>query len=316
MKFVDYYKVLGVTPQATPEEIKKAYRRLARKYHPDVSKEPNAEARFKEIGEANEVLKDADKRAEYDQLRRYGGDGAEFRPPPGWQRRQGGAPGAGPGPGDFGGTQGFSEFFEEIFGRGAGTRRGPGAAPFQRRGEDIHYRLPVSLEDIARGASRQISVPVQEADARGVVRESTRTLKVSVPQGIADGGKIRLKGQGQAGTAGAGDLYLHIEYEAHPRFTVDGRDLRLVLPVAPWEAMLGARIEVPTLDGQVALSVPAQARDGQRLRLRGRGLPGEPPGDLYVELDIVVPRADTEAQRAAAAAMREAFPDFDPRTGW
>ena len=313
MKFVDYYKVLGVAPEATPEEIKKAYRRLARKFHPDVSKEPNAEARFKEIGEANEVLKDPDKRAEYDQLRRYGGDGAEFRPPPGWQRRPPG------GAGDFDGAQGFSEFFESIFGRGGGPGRGgagPGPGSFRQRGEDIHYRLPVSLEDVAQGASRTISVPVQEVDARGVLRESSKTLKVSIPQGIADGGKIRLKGQGQTGSGGAGDLYLHLEYETHPRFTVEGRDLRLMLPVAPWEAMLGARIEVPTLDGQVALSVPAKARDGQRLRLRGRGLPGDPPGDLYVELEVVVPRADSDEQRAATAALRAAFPDFDPRTGW
>lgn len=312
MKFIDYYKVLGVAPEATPEEIKKAYRRLARKFHPDVSKEPNAEARFKEIGEANEVLKDPDKRAEYDQLRRYGGDGAEFRPPPGWQRRPPG------GAGDFEGAQGFSEFFESMFGRGGGSRRsGPtGPGSFRQRGEDIHYRLAVSLEDVAGGASRTVSIPVPEADARGVLRETTKTLKVSIPQGIADGGKIRLKGQGQTGSGGVGDLYLHLEYETHPRFTVDGRDLRLILPVAPWEAMLGARIEVPTLDGQVTLTVPARAGDGQRLRLRGRGLPGTPPGDLYVELGVVLPRADSDEQRAAAAALGAAFRDFDPRAGW
>jgi len=311
MKFVDYYKVLGVAPEASADDIKKAYRRLARKYHPDVSKEPNAEARFKELGEAYEVLKDADKRAEYDQLRRFGGDGAEFRPPPGWQRRPGGG-------GDFEGA-GFSEFFEAIFGRGHGGAQRPGAqrggASFKQRGEDIHYRLPVTLEEAARGGTRTITLPVQEMDARGGLRESSKTLKVTVPRGVTDGGKVRLRGQGQAGSAGAGDLYLHIEYEPHPVYTVDGRDLRTVLPVAPWEAMLGARVEVPTLDGTVALSVPAGARAGQRLRLRGRGLPGEPPGDLYVELQIAVPAAATPAQHAAVEALRDAFPDFNPRAG-
>ncbi len=307
MKFVDYYKVLGVAPEASADDIKKAYRRLARKYHPDVSKEQNAEARFKEIGEAYEVLKDAEKRAEYDQLRRFGGDGAEFRPPPGWQHRPAG------GGGDFEGA-GFSEFFEAIFGRGRG---GPqrGGASFKRPGEDIHYRLPVTLEEAARGGTRTITLPVREMDGRGGLRESSKTLKVTVPRGVTDGGKIRLRGQGQPGAAGAGDLYLQIEFEPHPIYTVDGRDLRTVLHVAPWEAMLGARVEVPTLDGTVALSVPASARAGQRLRLRGRGLPGEPPGDLYVEIQIAVPHAVTPAQRAAAEALRDAFPDFNPRAG-
>jgi len=306
MKFVDYYKVLGVAPEATADDIKKAYRRLARKYHPDVSKEQNAEARFKELGEAYEVLKDAEKRAEYDQLRRFGGDGAEFRPPPGWQRRPGGG-------GDAEGT-GFSEFFEAIFGRGQGGGH-RGGASFKRRGEDIHYRLPVTLEEAARGGTRTISLPVREMDARGGMRESSKTLKVTVPRGVTDGGKIRLRGQGQAGAAGAGDLYLQIEFEPHPIYTVDGRDLRMVLYVAPWEAMLGARVEVPTLDGTVAMTVPSGARSGQRLRLRGRGLPGEPPGDLYVEIQVAVPPAATPAQRAAAEALRDAFPDFNPRAG-
>jgi curved DNA-binding protein len=311
MKFVDYYKVLGVAPEAAAEDIKKAYRRLARKYHPDVSKEPDAEARFKEIGEAYEVLKDPDKRAEYDQLRRFGGEGGEFRPPPGWQRRHTGG-------GDFDGA-GFSEFFEAIFGRGAGggARRGggPGGGPFRQRGEDIHFRLPVTLEEVVAGSTRTLSLPVREADARGQLRESSKTLRVNVPRGVTDGGKVRLKGQGQLGTGGAGDLYLHIEYEPHPRYVVEGRDLRTSLPVAPWEAMLGARVEVPTLEGTVALSVPANARSGQRLRLRGRGLPGEPAGDLYVEIAIVVPTIAGAAQREAVERLRDAFPDFDPRAG-
>jgi curved DNA-binding protein len=308
MKFVDYYKVLGVSPEATPDDLKKAYRRLARKYHPDVSKERDAEAKFKEVGEAYEVLKDPDKRAEYDQLRRFGGDGGEFRPPPGWQRRP-----AGEAAGDFGGS-GFSEFFEALFGRG-GAGGGRGGAPFRQRGEDIHFRLPVTLEEVGRGSTRVLEVPVREPGASGQQRESAKTLRVSVPRGVADGGKVRLKGQGHPGNAGAGDLYLHIEYEPHPRFVVEGRDLRVLLPVAPWEAMLGARVEVGTLDGTVALAVPANARTGQRLRLRGRGLPGEPPGDLYVELSIVVPPVATPAQRDAVERLREAWPGYDPRAG-
>ncbi len=202
MKFVDYYKVLGVAPEASADDIKKAYRRLARKFHPDVSKEQNAEARFKELGEAYEVLKDADKRAEYDQLRRFGGDSGEFRPPPGWQRH----PGAGGG-GDFEGA-GFSEFFEAIFGRGQGGQGGArrSGAPFKQRGEDIHYRLPVTLEEAARGGTRTVTLPVQEMDARGGLREGSKTLKVNVPRGVTDGGKVRLRGQGQPGAAGAGDL--------------------------------------------------------------------------------------------------------------
>lgn len=315
MKFVDYYKVLGVAPEASPDDIKKAYRRLARKYHPDVSKEANAESRFKEVGEAYEVLKDPDKRAEYDQLRRYGGAGGEFRPPPGWQGRQraGGDHGADFGAGDFGGAQGFSEFFEAIFGRGAaGAARGagPGAGPFQSRarprGEDVQVRLPVTLEEVVHGASRTLSLPTPDG---------TRTLKVNVPRGIADGGKVRLKGQGQPGPAGNGDLYLVVELLPHARYRVDGKDLRTTLAVAPWEAMLGARIDVETLDGAVTLTVPANARAGQQLRLRGRGLPGEPAGDLYVELQIVVPRADEAQQRAAIEALRDAFPGYDPRAG-
>lgn len=309
MKFVDYYKVLGIAPDATPDDVKKAYRRLARKFHPDVSKEPDAEAKFKEVGEAYEVLKDPEKRAEYDQLRRFGGDGGEFRPPPGWQQRRQ--------PGDFGGDfggSGFSEFFEAIFGRGAGASR-RGGGPFRQRGEDIHFRLPVTLEEVVRGGTRTLEVPLHEMDPRGQQREASKTLRVNVPKGVSDGGKVRLKGQGHPGAAGAGDLYLHIEYETHPRYAVDGRDLRTTLPVAPWEAMLGARVEVSTLDGTVALAVPANARSGQRLRLRGRGLPGEPPGDLYVELAIVVPSVATPAQREAVERLRDAWPGYDPRAG-
>jgi len=313
MKFVDYYKVLGVAPEATADDIKKAYRRLARKFHPDVSKEANAEARFKEVGEAYEVLKDSEKRAEYDQLRRFGGgDGGEFRPPPGWQRRQENWNGAGFGDlgGDFGGgQQGFSEFFEAIFGRGAAAGRhsgghGPYAQRPPPRGDDVQVRLPVTLEESVHGGTRTLLLPAADGQ---------RTLKVNIPRGVGDGAKVRLKGQGNPGPGGAGDLYLLVEIQPHARYTVDGRNLRMTLPVAPWEAMLGARVEVPTLDGPVTLTVPAHARGGQQLRLRGRGLPGDPPGDLYVELAIAVPRADDARQRAAVAALRDAFPGFDPR---
>ena len=310
MKFVDYYKIMGVTEDATAEEIKKAYRRLARKYHPDVSKEPDAETRFKEVGEAYEVLKDPEKRAEYDELRRYGvHDGGEFRPPPGWH---GAAGGAGFGAADAGR---FSEFFEAIFGGRGGHRGSPfGDAGFAMRGEDLQYRLTVSLEEAYRGTTRQIALQTAVQDPRGHMRPEVRTLKVSVPAGVVQGQKIRLKGQGNPGIGGgpAGDLYLHVDLATHRLFSVEGRDVTLVLPIAPWEAALGTAVEVPTLDGRVKMAVPANARSGQRLRLKGRGLPGHPPGDQYVVLQITMPEVKTEADRELLRRMAAQMA-FNPR---
>ena len=319
MKFIDYYKVMGVDEKATTDEIKRAYRKLARKYHPDVSKEPDAEEKFKRVGEAYEVLKDPEKRAEYDQLRKYGAvGGEEFTPPPGWESR------AGFGEGGFtaGDAGGFSDFFEQIFGGAArrggggfggfeGARRGGG---FAMRGEDLHYRMEVTLEEAYRGTSRAISLQTQEVDGKGNVRPKTKTLNVKIPPGVTDGQKIRLKGQGGPGIGGApnGDLYLEILIAPHSRYMVEGKDVTLVLPVAPWEAALGATVKVPTLGGPVNLTIPPNARSGQKLRLKGRGLPGKPPGDQYVVLQIVLPEAKTAEQKAMFEEMRKKIP-FNPR---
>jgi len=304
MRFVDYYEVMGVSPDASADDIKKAYRRLARKYHPDVSKEPNAEEKFKQLGEAYEVLKDPARRAEYDELRRYGGRmDEEFQPPPGWQAR-GGAQGVDPRA-----AQRFSEFFEAIFGRGAHADPHAGAA---WPGEDIHYALQVSLEEVQRGGTRTLTLAVPPTHAGEA--SAKKTLKVAIPKGIPAGRQIRLKGQGHPGFGGApaGDLFLHVEYAPHRLFTVDGRDLTLVLPVAPWEAVLGATVTVPTLEGAVKMTIPAQSHAGRKLRLAGKGLTGTPPGDLYVVLQIVVPPAPTARERELFAALA-AESSFNPR---
>ncbi|MFC3815558.1 DnaJ C-terminal domain-containing protein [Lysobacter sp. GCM10012299] len=296
MQFKDYYETLGVEPSAGEAEIKTAYRRLARKYHPDVSKEAGAEEKFKAINEAYEALRDPQKRAAYDQLRARGyRPGDEVQPPPG------GFGGGGYGGGvDFdeifaggGAGGGFSDFFESMFGRGrAGGFGQRGAQP---RG-DTRAKLAVSLETVHDGGSVRISV-------------NDRTLDVRIPKGIRPGQVIRLGGQGAQG-----DLLLEIEYAAHPQFEVDGRNVIYVLPVAPWEAALGASVSVPTLGGAVELKIPANSEAGRKLRLRGRGLPGDasgkaPAGDQLVELEVLAPRAQDDAQRQAYETMREAFGD-------
>jgi curved DNA-binding protein len=295
MEFKDYYGVLGVEPSAGDAEIKTAYRRLARKFHPDVSKEAGAEDKFKAINEAYEALRDPEKRKAYDQLRAGGyRPGDEMRPPPGGFR---GGPGGQP---DFdeiyaggGAGGGFSDFFESVFGRGRGGP-GPGARGAQPGG-DTRAKLAVPLESVYAGGSVRISV-------------NRRTLEVRVPKGIKPGQSIRLARQG----AGGGDLLLEIEYAAHPQFEVDGRNVIHVLAVAPWEAALGATISVPTLGGSVDLKIPADSEAGRKLRLRGRGLPGGAQGadgDQIVELEILAPRAHDDSQRQAYATMRDAFGD-------
>ncbi|MCU0990485.1 MAG: DnaJ domain-containing protein [Xanthomonadales bacterium] len=311
MEYKDYYQIMGVKRDATQEEIKRAYRKLARKYHPDVSKERNAEAKFKELGEAHEVLKDPKKRAAYDQLGSQWKAGQEFRPPPNWQ---GGFEFH-----DFGGGAdmgGFSDFFETLF--GAAARR-PGARSsreFRRRGEDHHARVVVELADSYRGATRSITLQVPQVDERGRVATRPRTLSVKIPQGIRQGQQIRLAGQGGAGFGGgeAGDLYLEVEFSPHGRYRVDGADVYLDLPVAPWEAALGATVEVPTPAGAVELKVPPNSQSGKKLRLKGRGIPAKPPGDLYVVLQVVLPPADSERQRRAWEQMQREFA-FNPRAG-
>jgi curved DNA-binding protein len=297
MEFKDYYATMGVDPDADADTIKKAYRRLARKYHPDVSDEPDAEARFKELGEAYEVLRDPEKREAYDQLRKGGHrPGESFRPPPGWSNEGFEFRGAGGGfhAEDLGG---FSDFFESLFG---GARR---ARPEARRGRDVRARIEIDLETAYAGGTRRISL----AGGQG------RTLEVRIPPGVTEGTRIRLAGKGEPGPAGAppGDLYLEVHLRPHRRFDVDERDVQLVLPIAPWEAALGADIQVPTLAGRVSMKIPPGAGSGQRLRLRGRGLPGSPPGDQYVTLKIVAPPAD-DATRALYEQLRTASA-FDPR---
>lgn len=309
MQFKDYYQIMGVARDATQDEIKRAYRKLARKYHPDVSKEPDAEVRFKELGEAYEVLKDAEKRTAYDQLGANWKGGQEFRPPPDWNA------GFEFGGGGFtgGDAADYSDFFESLFGRGFHAS-GAGRASFRARGEDHHVKVLISLEDTYQGATRTITLRVPGVDAQGHVTTTERVLNITIPKGIREGQHIRLSGQGSpgAGEGKAGDLYLQVEFLAHPLYRVDGRDLYLDLPVAPWEAALGATVKVPTLGGIVELKIPEGSGSGRKLRLKGRGMPGDPPGDCYVVLAIALPPADTEADKDFYRKMAQEL-NFNPR---
>jgi curved DNA-binding protein len=318
MEFRDYYKVLGVARTASADEIKKAYRKLARRFHPDVSKEKNAEARFKEVQEAYEVLKDTEKRAAYDQLGADFRGGQQFRPPPDWGRDFEFRTGSGGRGGRHAGTDpGFSDFFSSLFGAespfGGRPRAGDGRG-FRARGEDHRARLELTLEEAYAGVSRQLTLQHPEISEDGRVAHKERTLRVTVPPGVTTGQVIRLGGQGSGGAGGgdAGDLLLEVQLLAHRHYSVEGRDVTLELPVAPWEAALGASVSTPTLGGAVELRIPAGARAGQKLRLRGRGLPGEPPGDQYVVLKIVLPPADSARARELYETMRRELP-FDPR---
>lgn len=325
MEYKDYYEVLGVPRTATQDEIKRAYRKLARKFHPDVSKEKNAEERFKAVQEAYEVLKDEEKRAAYDQLGADWKNGQQFRPPPDWGSgfefggaEFGGGRGGRSRRGGFeaGADPGFSEFFSSLFGAGSpfGAGGPRGDARFEERGQDHHARLDLTLEEAYAGGAKVVELAHPELTPDGHVTMRNRTLRVTLPAGVADGQVIRLAGQGAAGGAGAGDLYLQIRLRPHPRFEVDGRDVTSTLPLAPWEAALGATVSVPTLGGAVEMRVPANARAGQKLRLRGRGLPGDPPGDQYVRLQIVLPPADTPRARELYEQMSRELA-FDPRAG-
>ncbi len=309
MKFKDYYAVLGVSRDASQEDIKRAYRRLARKYHPDVSKVGDAEERFKEVQEAYAVLKDTEKRAAYDQLGSNWHAGQEFSPPPGWdfgfefQR-------AGSGGVD---ASAFSDFFEALFGHGLDEASRDRVA-LRMRGQDLQVRVPISLEEAYRGTTRPIHLRVPDVDTQGNAVTRNRELQVKIPAGTVEGQHIRLAQQGAPGFGGAspGDLYLLIEFEQHPLFRADGRDVYLTLPVTPWEAALGATVHVPTLGGRVQLKVPPGSQSGQKLRLRGRGLPGASAGDQYVELKIVTPVARDAAARSFYERMARELP-FDPR---
>lgn len=312
MEFKDYYQILGVSQEATQEEIKRAFRKLARKYHPDVSKEANAEARFKEVNEANEVLRDPEKRAAYDRLGADWKAGQDFRPPPDWNQ---GFEFHGYEANGAGAAQ-FSDFFESLFGGGFASGQGHRArsAHFHMRGEDSHARVFIELEDAYNGAVRTFVIKHTELGADGRPHVGERTLNVRIPRGVREGQIIRLSGLGGAGHGGggAGDLYLEIAFKSHDFYRVEGRDVYLNLPVTPWEAALGAVIQVPTPSGRVELKIPANSASGRRLRLKGRGIPGDAVGDLYVVLEIALPQADTESARAAYRACAQAMP-FDPR---
>ncbi len=307
MEFKDYYETLGVTRGSSADDIKRAYRRLARKFHPDVSKEPDAENRFKDVQEAYEVLKDPDKRAAYDQFGAEWKAGQDFRPPPDWERR-----GSFDDTGFTGGGD-FSDFFEALFGR---ARPGPGrGGEIRMRGEDVDAHITIPIEDAFRGATRTITLHVPAADKQGRLVSRPRTLNVKIPKGLTAGQRIRLEGQGGPGLGGAsaGDLYLRVDFEPHRLFRAEGRDIHLTLPIAPWEAALGRSMTVPTLGGAVDLKVPAGSSTGKRLRLKGRGLPGNPPGDQYVVVEVVMPpSADPRAQ--ALYEQLEQVQSFNPRT--
>jgi curved DNA-binding protein len=309
MEFKDYYEIMGLQRSASQDEIKRAYRRLARKYHPDVSKEPDAETRFKELGEAYEVLKDPEKRAAYDQLGANWKSGQDFRPPPDWDSgfefRGGG----------FTGGEGaeFSDFFESLFGQGF-QRAGARGGGFAARGEDHHAKVLIDLEDAFNGATRVITLQVPELDEHGHVRTRDRSLNVKIPQGIRQGQQIRLAGQGAPGLGQGqnGDLYLEVRFRPHSHYRVEGHDLYLDLPVAPWEAALGGTAKVPTPRGVVDLTIPSNSASGRKLRLKGRGIPGKSPGDLYAVLRIVLPPADTDQAKTLYREMQEKLP-FNPR---
>jgi curved DNA-binding protein len=308
MKYKDYYEVLGLERTATQDDIKRSYRKLARKYHPDLSKHDDAEDRFKELGEAYEVLKDPEKRAAYDRLGSEWQTGQDFQPPPNWDEGFEFS-----GRGEHADAQGnLDDFFETLF--GGAHRAHPRAGPSPAMGQDHHAKVVIDLEDAYRGAQRSISLQMPVVDTQGRVALQSRTLNVSIPKGVRAGQHLRLAEQGGAGAAGgpAGDLFLEIAFREHPRFHVDGRDVSIDLPVAPWEAALGAHVTVPTPDGAVEMTIPKASVGGRRLQLKGKGIPGTPAGDLYVVLNIVLPPADNEPARAAYDAMRQAF-NFDPR---
>lgn len=307
MEYKDYYEIMGVGRDATQDEVKRAYRKLARKYHPDVSKQADAELKFKELGEANEVLKDPEKRAAYDQLGSNWNAQQGFQPPPDWGTgfEFHGAP---PGGGD---QHDFSDFFESLFGQASrpGSSRG-----FHMQGEDHHARIQIDLEDSFKGASRSISLQMPEVNPDGHVVTRSRTLKVRIPKGIRQGQQIRLAGQGATGMGSgkAGDLYLEVEFRPHRHYRVEGADVYLDLPLAPWEAALGASVKVPTPAGMIDLKIPANAQAGKKLRLKGRGIPAKTPGDLYVVVQIVLPPADDDKARAIYERMKDEL-EFDAR---
>jgi len=328
VKYQDYYKILGVSREASDKDIHKAYRKLARKYHPDVNKESGAEDKFKQINEAYAVLKDPEKRKKYDALGENWQMGQDFTPPPGWENirfdfgpRDRGGRGF-----DFAGGGGFSDFFSAIFGGdfGAGgprRRAAPGYEPFQRathaqRGVHHEAEITIPLTDAYHGASRRMSFETPEPGPDGRPKSTSKTFQVKIPPGIRDGATIRLSGQGGAGVGGgrSGDLLLRVHVADDPRFRLEGDDLVTTLPVAPWEAALGAKVRLATMEGEVTLTVPKGCPGGRQLRLRGKGMSkkGGGHGDLRVEIRVTVPEKLTKQEQELFEKLREAS-SFDPR---
>jgi curved DNA-binding protein len=323
MEYKDYYKILGVERDADKSSIKKAYRKLARKYHPDVSKESDAEAQFKDVSEAYNVLKDETKRASYDELGNNWQSGQDFRTPPGWEQSHAGF-------GQTGGTHHYSsasgaagpdasDFFESLFGNayaGMGGQERRYQAPGQTAGQDQHASIQIDLADAFHGANRQLALSEPVLTESGQVINKQRSLNVKIPRGITQGQTMRLKGQGVSAPGGGarGDLFLEVNFKPHPAFKVDGKDISLDLPVSPWEAALGAKLAVPLPDGKsVNLTLAAGSGSGKQLRLKGKGIPAKIPGNLLVTIMIVVPEEISDNERAAYEALKSAS-SFDART--
>ncbi len=310
MDYKDYYKIIGVGRDAKQDEIKRAYRKLARKYHPDVSKEKDAEEKFKEVGEAYEVLKDPEKRAAYDQLGSNWKQGQEFHPPPNWDA------GFEFSSGNANDNESFtSDFFENLFGRAAGSSSNYRSyTDAHSRGQDHHAKILIDIADSYTGVMRDIVLKAPEIDANGRLVNKQRTLNVKIPKGVTRGQKIRLSGQGSKGMGGgpSGDLYLDIEFNSHPVFRVEGKDVYMQLPVAPWEAALGATVTTPTPVSKLQLKIPPGSSGGDKLRLKGQGIPAATPGDLFVLLEVAVPQADSDDEKAVYRKMEQTF-KFNPR---
>ena len=321
MKFRDYYETLGVARGATEAEIKTAYRKLARKYHPDVNKEKDAEDRFKEIGEAYSVLKDTEKRAAYDQMGSNWKQGQDFSPPPNWNAGFEFADDPNAGFGGYGGNYDGdqSEFFESLFGSGRhrqGGRSSNARQGMHFKGQDHHAKILIDLADAYNGAKRTISLHMPTQDPEGHVITQERKLDVNIPKGIKVGQNLRLSGQGGPGMGdgGAGDLYLEIDFHPNALYKVDGKDVYLDLPLAPWEAALGTSVNIPTPAGStLELTIPPNTKSGRKMRLKGKGIPSKEPGDFYVVPNIVLPEAQSDAQKAAYQELEKAF-DFKPRS--
>jgi curved DNA-binding protein len=313
MEFKDYYKILGVTADAEAKEVKTAYRKLARKYHPDMNPDKGSEEKFKEVAEAYQVLKDTKSRAEFDELLKYGSrSGQGYQPPPDWQRSSGFRQQSG-----THSENGYSDFFNSMFGGGQGFGRKDNMRQQHIRGQDVEIEIPVFLEDTMGDYVKTVEYKIPRS-ANNQLEDIHKKLKVTIPKGVTDGERIRLKGQGKhgAGNGMAGDLYLHIRLVPHPLFDVQGHDLVLALPVTPWEAVLGAKVTIPTLEGSVSITITPNSQSGKKLRIKGKGLKGKTiTGDLYAVLKIVLAGTTNDKAKELWQALSETN-DFDPREEW